>query len=457
MTPANRYGKSSLVGCLQIWYLFYKHGIRQGNQEAWYKAEYRTANIAPAYSLTEPVFKYIDQILTSRFPVNLPDGRTVPNKCQIEWFYLKEKTTNTPPRMQFFSNNSYIEHRTLGADKGDSLQGKPYGLITYDEGGRSAHLEEEVSGNLLPRLFDWGGDLHILSTPDQESASILYHYELYQDGKHGRNQTYTLEGTLRDNTFFTEEQIKAQYKLFKDDPMAPQILEGKFLLGGDNIYSPNDILNAETELLNDGIRYEEGHNYVIGIDTAISSDEMVYSVLREPCKNGHDDLCKAGKYALVRQMAAKGNSKSPQMHLNDLVDLAMSYKQGNNLAILLETWNGESARYYMDMPYELQAITTCYGSWQPSRPVIPGNDNKPVKPTANIKKADIIIVLQKYLAGNEIAIPKNNQKLTHQLSIYREDDVKIATDRVISLALATWLANDRKAKTAPLAWVSVEW
>lgn len=457
LVPSNRWGKSSLIACLQIWYLFYKHGINPGNQEAWFKAEYRTANIAPAYSLTEPVFKYIDQIMTSRFPINLPDGRNVPNKCQIEWFYLKDRTTNTPPRMQYFNNNSYIEHRTLGSDKGDSLQGKPYGLLTYDEGGRSDHLEEETSANLLPRLFDWSGDLHILSTPDQESPSILYHYELYQDGLHGRNQTFTMEGTLRDNSFFTDTQVDAQYKLFKNDPMAKQILEGKFLLGGDNIYSPKDILAAETDALNDGIRREPGHNYFIGIDTAISSDEMVYSVLREPCEEGHDDFCKAKQYALVRQVAAKGNSKSPQMHLNDLVDLFYAYKEGNNVSILLETWNGESARYYMDMPYEMQAVTTCYGSWQPSRPVIPGNDNKPVKPTSNIKKADIIVVLQKYLSSHSIKIPQNNQKLSHQLSIYREDDVKIATDRVISLALATWIANDKKTKTAKLEWVTVEW
>jgi len=457
LVPSNRWGKSSLVACLQIWYLFYKIGVRSGNQDAWYKSEYRTANIAPAYALTEPVFKYITQILTSRFPINLPDGRTVPNECQIEWFYEEHRTQNTPPRAQYFANNSYIEHRTLGSDKGDSLQGKPYGLITYDEGGRSSHLREETSSNILPRLFDLSGDLHIPSTPDQESHSILDHYEMYQDGLHGRNQTYTMKGSIYDNTFFTEEQIKAQVKLFEKDPMRDQILEGKFLLGGDNIYSPNDIMDAETELLNDGIRYEEGHNYVVGIDTAISSDEMVYTVLREPCGKDHDEMCRDNKLAMVRMVACKGNAKSPQMHMNDLVDLCNNYKNGDNLAIMLETWNGESARYYIDMPYELQAITTCYGSWQPTRPVIPGNDNKPVKQTQNIKKADIIIVLQKYLSAKELAIPKSNQKLSHQLSIYREDDVKISTDRVISLALATWLANDRKVKTAKLEWVTIEW
>ena len=180
LVPSNRWGKSTLTACLQIWYLFYKFGIPPGNRETWFKAEYRTANVAPQATLVEPVFKYIGQIMTSRFSIYTPDGRIVNNKCQLEWFYLKEKTLNSSPFKQFFANNSYIEHRTIGGSAADSLEGKPYGLITYDEGGRSQHLREEVDGTFLARLFDWRGQLHIPSTPDQTSPSILFHYEMYQ-------------------------------------------------------------------------------------------------------------------------------------------------------------------------------------------------------------------------------------------------------------------------------------
>ena len=132
-----------------------------GNRETWQKADYRTANVAPLSSLIEPVFNYIDQRMTSRFPIRMPDGRLVTNKCKIEWFYLKDMTRTSPVHKQFFAFNSYIEHRTIGASAADSLEGKPYGLITYDEGGRSGHLEQEINGTLLARLFDWGGPLHI--------------------------------------------------------------------------------------------------------------------------------------------------------------------------------------------------------------------------------------------------------------------------------------------------------
>lgn len=442
LVPSNRWGKSSMVACLQIWFLFYKFGIPPGNRKTWYKAEYRTANVAPQSALVEPVFKYIDQILTSRFSIYTPDGRIVNNKCQIEWFYMKERTLNSPPFKQFFTNNSYIEHRTIGGSASDALEGKPYGLITYDEGGRSQHLQEEVDGTFLARLFDWGGPLHIPSTPDQTSPSILFHYELYQKGLNHVNGHYTLEGQLKDNTFFPPEQIQEQYDLFADNPLKDQVLFGKFVFGGDSIYDAQSILDAEDPELNDGVRRKEGHRYVIGIDTAIGSDEQVYTVL---------DITEKPTQ-LVKMVAAKGNSKSPQMHLNDLLDLYDAYKdETTSVNIMLETWNGESARFYMDMPPHIRSITKCYGSWQPEIRRSE-NKNQPRPKNQSIKKADILLALRKLLSARELKIPANNSELTQQLSIYKEKDDNIPTDRVMSLALASWLAES--SIQTKVKWVS---
>lgn len=444
LVPANRWGKSSMIACLQIWYLYYKFGIPPGNHEAWLKAEYRTANIAPHSALTEPVFKNIDAVLQSKFPIKLPDGRITTNKCQIEWFYLRDRTLNTPPYKQFFANNSYIEHRSLGEDKGGSLQGKPYGIITYDEGGRSLHLEQEVMGNIIPRLADWIGPFHLLSTPDQNSPSILFHHELFKDGQAHIKQTYSQEGSLRENKLLGEEQILEQYKLYENDPLGPQVLDGKFIFGGDNLFDIESIEQAQDEALNDGERVIDGERYVIGVDTAIGSDEMVYTVLRVPTA-----ISRENPMRLVRLMAAKGNTKSPQLHLNDLIDLIYAYKTSTTkVSLILETWNGESARFYMDLPDDIKAITTCYGSWQPERRT---SENKnQVKPkTQLIKKADILLALRKALSAGNIKIPKHDSNkpfkgsdLSQQLSIYREDDARIPTDRVISLALACYLATE---------------
>lgn len=448
LSCANRYGKSVLIAVLQLHSLFYKIGIREsdGGDDAWERTEYRTANIAPHSSNTEAVFKAIHQIMTSSFSyTDMKTMKLVTNRCNIEWFYIKDKTLNTPPYKQFFEGNSYIEHRSLGGDQGDALQGKPYGLITYDEGGRSNHLELEVRGGILPRLFDWNAPLDIVSTPSSDSKSSIYYYQLFKDGLIGVNNTFTMTGSLRDNTFFTKEQIDEQYELYKDDPLRDQVLEGAFVFGGNTLFDGDSILAAHDETLNNGIRYEEGHRYCMGIDTAIGSDEMVFSVIDVTTK----------PYRHVREIACKGNSKSPQVHLNDLMDLIDSYLKDNNLSILLETWNGESVRFYMDLPPYIQSITSTYGSWKPSKL---STDNKnPMKARPNnSKKSDMLISLRKLLSARELKIAKNNSKLTDQLAVYSEDDAKLKTDRVMALALACHIAKDMDEEQVP-EWSAVAW
>lgn len=447
LVPSNRYGKSTVTAVKQLHKLFYKIGIPEGNQGAWFKAEYRTANVAPKSSLVEPVFKYIDQIMTDSFVIRRPDGTVVTNVCQLKLWYLPDRTianASTNQYKQFFANGSFIEHRTIGATASDSLEGKPYGYISYDEAGRSYNLESEVNGTFLARLFDLNGQLDLVSTPDQNSPSILYHYKLYQDGLVGLNNTFTMEGELKDNTFFSPEQIARQYKLYENNPLKEQVIHGKFVFGGDNIYDAQSIIDAQDASLNDGKRRINGHKYVIGIDSAIGSDEMVYTVL---------DITQK-PYELVRQIACKGNSKSPQVHLNDFLDLVESYTEHekNNVHIMLETWNGESVRFYLELPPSIQYRTRCYGSWQPE---VKTTDNKnTVKKRNNeAKKADILMALKKLLSAGELRIP-NDPPLIQQLSIYREDDKNIPTDRVMALALASWLASEVQPLHEEIQWLN---
>lgn len=447
LSCGNRWGKSVLVSVIQLWYLFYKFGIPvatdESSQASWESVEYRTANIAPHSANTEAVFKTIHAILTSSFQIKTGEG-IHNNECIIGWFYLPEKTLNTPPYKQFFSNNSYIEHRSLGADQGDSLQGKPYGIITYDEGGRSDHLENEIQDAILPRLFDWQAPLHLISTPSQDSKSTLHYYELYQNGKAGIKQTWTMEGSLDDNTFFTVEEIDAQKDLYRGSPLYEQVINGKFVFGGDTLFPWQDILDAHDESLNDGVRREDGHKYLLGTDTAIGHDEMVHYVLDVTQK----------PYRLVRGIHGKGAAKSPQRHLNDFIDLCEAYHDKGNLSHLLETWNGESVRFYYELPPWIVSFTKCYGAWQPAKAHIK-NDN-PLQPKPNnAKKADILQSLRKILADKNLKIPSSDQKLTQQLQIYREDDKKLPTDRVMALALAVHHAETQVA-VAPV-WESISW
>jgi hypothetical protein len=446
LTCANRWGKSVTISCIQLWFLFYKVGVPNDDAEAWSRTEYRTANIAPHSALTEPVFKTMHQILTSSFSVKKKGKMTV-NKCLIEWWYMKDRTLNTPPYKQVFDNGAYIEHRSLGGDMGDALQGKPYGVITYDEGGRSDHLEQEINDSIIARLFDMQGPLFLLSTPSTNSKSSIYYYQMYKKGLAGIEGHYTMTGSLRDNEFFSKEQIQAQYDLLADNPLRDQMLEGKFVFGGNTMFDSEKVLEMRDKALNDGIRYEEGHHYVVGVDTAIGSDECVYSVIDVTSK----------PFRQVRELAAKGNSKSPTTHMWDFENLVRHYwrpEQGN-LTIMLETYNGESVRFYHDMPEDIKLITETFGTWSPDK-LRTDNQNEIAKQSNTSKKPDMLISLRKLIDAYEIKIPENNYKLIDQLAVYTEDDKKLQQDRVIALALAVHKAT-KSIPVEYLAWESVEW
>jgi hypothetical protein len=445
LSCANRWGKSAVISCLQLWFLFYKFGIRTHTDEEWFDIEYRTANIAPFSSLTEPVFMAMKAILTSTYAIrNKETGMMTTNVCKIEPFYLQEKTINNPPYKLYFANNSYIEHLSLMGGKGDNLQGKPYGLITYDEAPRSDHLQMELDNSILGRLLDWTSPLHLLGTPDQDSNSLLYYNDLYKEGLVGVNASYTQEGSIYENDFMTEEQIAEHEKMLDGNPLKDQMLHGKFIFGTQTIFPGQDILDAEDDGLNDGVRYEEGHKYIVCIDTAIGSDEMVYHVLDVTSK----------PYRKVWTEATKGSARSPQMHLNALCNLWDSYRNGENIRGIMETFNGESARFYQDLPPYIQSRMETYGSWQPASHATE-NKNPIAKKTNQIKKSEIIVALKKILAAHELKIPKQDYQLIKQLSIYRENDKGLPTDRVIALCLGIWLAENNSKVDAPV-WRTVE-
>ena len=445
LVPANRWGKSVTVAIKHIHHCFYKVGIGRGNTEAHSRAKYMTANLAPHTELTQPVFKAIKDIMTSSFSITQPDGSVKNNHCHIEWFINQESIRNTPPYYIPFVNRAEILFRSTGEDKGDSVQGKSFGYISYDEGGRSDHLEYELTSNIIPRLADLNGQLDIVSTPDQKSPSILYHYELFEKGKNGEPGYFSQEGDATDNIFLLRSNpgyMEEMIELYKGDPILDQVLYGKFVFAGDSLFPNEDIVNARDDSLTDGERYKAGHHYIIGIDTAMGEDEMVYTVMditEEP-------------FRVVRQMSCKGNAKSPQVHVDDLIGIFNNYYRDNNVKICLETWNGESKRFYLDLPVNMKVVTKCWGSWRP-----PGIKALPSQGSNIARKADILIALRKLLANKSIKIP-NEPTLVKQLSIYREDDSKIPTDRVISLALACWLATDGKPQNPNVEEVeAVSW
>lgn len=444
LVPANRWGKSITVAVKHIHACFYKRGLGRGNTEGWAKAGYQTANLAPHTEMTQPVFQAIKAIMTSSFPIPQPDGTTINNNCLISWFLDDEHIRNSTPYLIPFMNRSEILFRSGGEDKFDSIQGKRFGYISYDECGRSNWLNHELTANIIPRLADLNGTLDLVSTPDMKSSSILAHYRLFQKGMNRAPGYYAQEGSIAQNKYLLRTNpnyINEMLELYTGDPILDQVIYGKFVFAGDNLFPTTDIAEAIDEDLTVGIAYQKGHSYIIGIDTAIGADEMVYTVIDTTEK----------PFKVVRIVAAKGSSKSPDIHMADFLALFDHYKQGiSNVRVALETWNGESVRFYKDLPLSIAILTKTWGSWTPE-----GIQRKPTGSRLS-KKADILIALRKCLAKHELKLP-NDSKLIEQLSIYREQDRELQTDRVMSLALACWLATDGKPKVSTIQYEEVTW
>lgn len=433
LVPGNRWGKSVTLAILHIWHCTYKIGLARGDAEALAKGAYATANISPHSDTTKPVFDAIIQIMTSSFVIKRRDKTAKSNKCLLGWLLMPERIRNSTPYYIPFSNNSEILFRSTGEDKGDSIQGKSFGYISDDEGGRDKHLEYVMTSNVLPRLGDLGGWFDLVSTPDQKSPSILYHMDMFEKGKRGEPGYYAQEGDASENHYLPADYVSSMIDLYKGDPIIDQVLYGKFVFSGDAFYKGPTILAAKTDKLNGGLVYEAGRSYVVSVDTSMGEDEMVYTVLRAPLG---DEI----KWKLARQVSCKGNSKDPMVHMSDFEALVGQYRRGSNLKIIVETWNGESGRFCLDMPYDLRAITTTYGSW-----TFPGRQKLEANKNPKMLKPAILLALRKMLSNEWLEIP-NESTLIKQLSIYREDDTNIPTDRVISLALGCWLATDGAIK-----------
>lgn len=457
LVPSNRWGKTVVPAIKHIWKNYYKHGIGMGNYQGWLRQDYRTANLAPQSAMTEACFVYTKQILESRFPIPQPDGSVKNNVCLIPEFYLKDKTHNTAPFQIFYRNNSTTEFRSTGGDGGDGIAAKPYGYISYDEGSRSNHLKSELDGTILPRLTDWRGTLDITATPDTNSPSILDYYEMYNLGlDSGSPIYYTQEGSLYENTFLSPEAVAEQIALYADKAIAPQVLHGKFVFGGAMIFKADDILAAKSNNLrcpmdDSGYGYVArefipGHRYVCSVDTAMGGDQQVYTML---------DVTDLENIYIAAKVACVGNTKSPQRHMMDFIHLIDSYNQQKSVRIILETFNGESGRFYLDMPRDLQRITKCFGTWQP--PLPPGASRDVQTKARMVKKEHMIVALNKVLSARHLKYPANDDELTRQLRIYKEEDSKIPTDHIICLALGVYLATDGKSKIQNRAPVQIAW
>jgi len=440
LVPANRYGKTTSLAVKHIHKSFYKVGVPRGNMKAWQGAAYMTCALAPHSQQAEVILQTIEAILTSTFSFTDDEGNPITNNCKIGWFLLSAQRTY--PMQITYAFNSKTLIRSTGEDKGKSIAAKAFGYIGYDEAGQSLHLEEELESILLPRLADYNGTIDLVGTPDASSPSFVYYQEMFWrgggDGNPKQPEYYSQEGSAKDNIYLPKAYFDEMVALYGNSPRLQQVLYGKFISVGNKVFDHVSIIKASRDM-EDYIPYQAGHRYIIAIDTAIGEDELVITVL---------DWTEL-PLEVAKIIAGKGNAKSPQFHLQDIMDTFYHYNQGETCSMILETFNGESMRYYYDLPADIKAKTRCFGSGRPIGVV---------KRAGNVdRKEDILLAARKVLDNGEVVFSNKHRKLIQQLANYTQDDQRIKTDWTISFCLACFYATDGQPKSVTLTPVSISW
>ena len=415
---ANQVGKTVALAVSHIWFNFYKKGF-SGDPALIERARYETLNISPVSRQATEAFRYVEEILHSRFSWEEAGKRYV-NKCRLEWFWAGKNSTIG--RIDF-ANNASFWCLSTGADQGSGLAGKQFAYISYDECVQSGHLEDELGARIFSRTAKYSGWIVLVATPDEMGKSQQYWYHLYTAAKKEKDKKifgdwYLMEGLYDENIFIPEavrEEFKARLK--KNFPAKYlQVVEGSFLESADRMFplaAVQGLWNGK-ESTTDVVL---GQEYVVIVDWGVadSGDETVVAVA---------DVTEAENVEVVYAWAKQGGDPVELMAM-------VSY--------LILTYN--EAALVMDAA-EMGGVIFKKMMRQ-FKPISFGQGNK----------VDALFFLQLALRNNirseenltsteKSAIGKLHSyylsKLERQLSSYKLDDKKIKQDWVMVSAMLAW-------------------
>lgn len=439
LCPSNQWGKSVIVACMHIWANYYKFKlpgwqIPRGNHKTTVEMKkqlegvpYQTLNISPRLRQAQLVYRYIVDILQSRFSwqdldksdVKYSTKRWQTNKCLIEEFLVKPfkvpNNTNLSSVPIQFQKNAELWIASTGQDKGAGIAGSQFALITYDECGLSNYLEEELGNYIWSRLVKYDGSLHLISTPDADSDSYEYYRSLVERAQEDTETWGYQMGVITENAFLDPEKLKTQEKEMEkfDSTLYLQVFKGEFVGSKSRFFTPQEverIFDKEQSFLEP----MPNHRYVVGADFAVAQNYTVYIVV---------DITEEEIWSIVKFIRFKGEQYSPQMQLAMLADVARDY---NRAEVSIDS--SSLAGPFIEYSEELDKLDI-YGNKFDS-----------------YSKKQLLVALKKLLGHNGVGrlrAPTPNPEnglapLKRELHSYREKDKGKVKDTVMALGLIAW-------------------
>ncbi len=433
----NKWGKTFHEALGVIHDAYFKLDLETDDPEAWLRSEYLQAVAAPEYSGSRTLINELIKIVEGK--IVKPGGHTNQSKLK-GWFITKkrgiESDSTQPPVLKFFNGSEFWGRSYSGL--GASMKQKTFHRIIIDESGDIPELHKFIFATLIPRTaMSKKGIIRIIGTPQ----GFKFDYsQVINELKEDPN-AYIHQGSTKENIYIPKEALKRLTAAYKhDENLMRQVLYGDFVETGESVI-PNDTVDHAVDIK---LPLEQspvvGHRYVIGIDSAMITDDNSVSVLditREP-------------FVLVKHFGISAKKLPPEIFYAEIKSLQETY---NNAYVLFDAsgMGGQLMR--------AQLLEKCVNIFFAS---IVGTKTKEEK--EQINKGDLIVNFREMLAYKRkkrvyydkeghirevveenpnyglIRMP-NIYELVEQCKVYQWDDKNLRTDRFISLCLAAWLAK----------------
>lgn len=302
----NQSGKTVATAVKHIWFNYYKIGMELPGDMI-DTAFYATLNISPQLRQTRACYNYIVDILSGDFMIDEEGNKRLNALHPTMQGFLVGQNVNLGEIR--FANNSVMYSVSTGHDQASSIAGLQYGYISYDEASQSLHLQEELGAKILSRLIKYGCCLDLIATPEVDSQSHQFYFNLVRKGQKKEDGWWALTGMgIDDNRFISRAQReKAKSAILKTDPIKyRQVVRGEFVSGGKRFFDVDEI--AQLFQLAGPKPYIEGHKYLISADWGMSDtgDQSVFMVF------DYTSWAVGNRIELVNHEATKGGTPQQQ-------------------------------------------------------------------------------------------------------------------------------------------------
>jgi len=424
LVPGNRWGKSTVIAMKHIWKCVTKEGLPKMTPEEWRAATYETISVAHSADQAEIVFKEARRLLSD--PIMKP--------------FVASYRTTPFPTIRFF--NGSVMHCRSGHDGGKYVDGHAYRYVSIDEAGWIDDLKTLMNGVILLRLAG-GGDIDLIGTP--KGYNDLYFY--FDRGRRGVEGYYSQKGSIYDNPFLPEEDLKMRDRLLMsgDPKLRQQVLFGEFIDFAGLAFTRDQLDQATDRSLSLKVDFEQGHKYVAGWDLGRQTDFTVGCVLdvtsrpwrlvdyvrlnKVPWEQIYETIKNTQDEYKIRWTYIDGTGPQGDVVEEELV------KRGVKVWAI-KTWGTQP---------KVDLINTLQNALDEGRQRIGLREM--------VDEAGQVSLHPELepVGGTwgAVRFPAHTQ-LLDELGLYRLDDKKLVQDSVISLALSVMAAYDREGVGAPV-------